>query len=195
MDNAAVTALREAVRGSLTTSADDEYDVARQVRNGMVDKRPALIVQPANAGDVMTAVRFAADHGLTVAVRGGGHSVPGFGTCDGGVVIDLSAMRGVRVDPLTRTARVAGGATWGDLNAAAYPFGLATTGGIISTTGVGGLTLGGGIGYLARSLGLALDNLVSADVVTGDGTFHVTSDKEDPDLFWAIRGGAAISES
>ncbi len=189
MDNAAVTALREAVRGSLTTSADDEYDVARQVRNGMVDKRPALILQPANAGDVMTAVRFAVDHGLTVAVRGGGHSVPGFGTCDGGVVIDLSAMRGVRVDPLTSTARVAGGATWGDLNAAAYPFGLATTGGIISTTGVGGLTLGGGIGYLARSLGLALDNLLSADVVTGDGTFHVTSEKEEPDLFWAIRGG------
>ncbi len=189
MDNAAVTALREGVRGRLITSADDEYDVARQVRNGMVDKRPALIVQPANAGDVMTAVRFAADHGLTVAVRGGGHSVPGFGTCDGGVVIDLSAMRGVRVDPLTRTARVAGGATWGDLNAAAYPFGLATTGGIISTTGVGGLTVGGGIGYLARSLGLALDNLVSADVVTGDGTFHVTSEKEEPDLFWAIRGG------
>ena len=133
----------------------------------MIDKRPAVVVQAANAGDVMTAVRFAADNGLTVAVRGGAHSVPGFGTVDDGVVVDLSAMRGVRVDPLARTARVGGGATWGDLNAATYPFGLATTGGIISTTGVGGLTLGGGIGYLARGLGLALDNLLAADVVTG----------------------------
>jgi FAD/FMN-containing dehydrogenase len=189
MDNAAVTALRDGIRGTVTTADDEGYDVARQVRNGMVDKRPAVIVQPVNAGDVMTAVRFAAENALTVAVRGGGHSVPGFGTCDHGVVIDLSAMRAVRVDPLTQTARVSGGATWGDLNAAAYPFGLATTGGIISTTGVGGLTLGGGIGYLARGLGLALDNLLAADVVTGDGTFHVASEKDDADLFWAIRGG------
>jgi FAD/FMN-containing dehydrogenase len=189
MDNAAVTALREGIRGTVTTADDEGYDVVRQVRNGMVDKRPAVIVQPVNAGDVMTAVRFAADNALAVAVRGGGHSVPGFGTCDDGVVIDLSAMRGVRVDPLTQTARVSGGATWGDLNAAAYPFGLATTGGIISTTGVGGLTLGGGIGYLARGLGLSLDNLLAADVVTGDGTFHVASEKDDADLFWAIRGG------
>ena len=181
--------LREGIRGTVTGPDDDGYDDARQVRNGMIDKRPAVIVQPVNAGDVMTAVRFAADNDMTVAVRGGGHSVPGFGTCDGGVVVDLSAMRGVRVDPLTQTARVSGGATWGDLNSAAYPFGLATTGGIISTTGVGGLTLGGGIGYLARGLGLALDNLLSADVVTGDGTFHVASDKDDADLFWAIRGG------
>ena len=186
---AALDTLREGIRGTVTGPDDDGYDDARQVRNGMIDKRPAVIVQPVNAGDVMTAVRFAADNDMTVAVRGGGHSVPGFGTCDGGVVVDLSAMRGVRVDPLTQTARVSGGATWGDLNSAAYPFGLATTGGIISTTGVGGLTLGGGIGYLARGLGLALDNLLSADVVTGDGTFHVASDKDDADLFWAIRGG------
>jgi len=189
MDDAATTALREGIRGAVLTAADAGYDEARLVRNGMIDKRPAVIVQPVNAGDVMTAVRFAADHDLTVAVRGGGHSVPGFGTVDDGVVIDLSAMRGVRVDPLTHTARVAGGATWGDLNAAAYPFGLATTGGVVSTTGVGGLTLGGGIGYLTRGLGLALDNLLAADVVTADGTFHVASDKEDADLFWAIRGG------
>jgi FAD/FMN-containing dehydrogenase len=189
MDNAAVTALREGIRGIVTTADDPGYDEARLVRNGMIDKRPDVIVQPVNAGDVMTAVRFAADNDLTVAVRGGGHSVPGFGTSDGGVVIDLAAMRGIRVDPLTQTARVSGGATWGDLNAATYPFGLATTGGIISTTGVGGLTLGGGIGYLARGLGLSLDNLLSADVVTGDGTFHVASDKDDADLFWAIRGG------
>ena len=189
MDDATVNALREGIRGNVTAPGDAGYDEARQVRNGMIDKRPAAIVQPVNAGDVMTAVRFAVDNNITVAVRGGGHSVPGFGTCDGGVVIDLSTMRGVRVDPLNHTARVSGGATWGDLNAATYPFGLATTGGIISTTGVGGLTLGGGIGYLARGLGLALDNLIAADVVTGDGSFHVASEKDDADLFWAIRGG------
>ena len=181
--------LREQIRGAVIGPADPGYDDARAVRNGMIDKRPAVIVQPVNAGDVMTAVRYAADHDLSVAVRGGAHSVPGFGTADDAVVVDLSAMRAVRVDPLTHTARVGGGATWGDLNAAAYPFGLATTGGIISTTGVAGLTLGGGIGYLARGLGLSLDNLLSADVVTADGAFHVASDKDDADLFWAIRGG------
>ena len=181
--------LRADIRGTVTGPTDPGYDDARAVRNGMIDKRPEVVVRAANAGDVMTAVRFAGDHGLSVAVRGGAHSVPGFGTADAAVVVDLSAMRDVRVDPVTRTARVAGGATWGDLNAATYPFGLATTGGIISTTGVGGLTLGGGIGYLARGLGLSLDNLVAADVVTADGTFHVASEKDDADLFWAIRGG------
>lgn len=181
--------LRTGTRGMVTGPSDPGYDTARAVRNGMIDKRPAVVVRAANAGDVMTAVRFAGDNGLTVAVRGGGHSVPGFGTAEGAVVIDMSAMRGVRVDPTTSTARVGGGATWGDLNAATYPFGLATTGGIISTTGVGGLTLGGGIGYLTRGLGLSLDNLVSADVVTADGTFRLASEKDDADLFWAIRGG------
>src|SRR4029077_11608082 len=126
---------------------------------------------------------------LDLAIRGGAHSVPGFGTVDGGVVIDMSRMRGVRVNPEKRTARAEGGATWGDFNAAAHAFGLATTGGIISTTGVGGLTLGGGIGYLARGYGLSCDNLVSADVVTADGKFLVASEKENDDLFWAIRGG------
>ena len=189
MDTNALTALRENVRGTVTTAEDAEYDEARRVYNAMIDRRPAVIVRPANTGDVMTAVRFAAENDLTVAVRGGSHSVPGFGTADDALVVDLSTMRGVRVDPLTQTARVEGGATWGDLNAAGYPFGLATTGGIISTTGVGGLTLGGGIGYLARGLGLSCDNLLAADVVTADGSFHVASDKEDADLFWAIRGG------
>src|SRR6478609_2883189 len=174
--NAQLEALREQVRGLVTGPDDPAYDEARTVRNAMIDKRPTVVVRAANVGDVMTAVRYATDNGLTVAVRGGAHSVPGFGTADDAVVVDLSAMRGVRVDPLTRTARVAGGATWGDLNSAAYPFGLATTGGIISTTGVGGLTLGGGIGYLARGLGLALDNLVAADVVTADGAFRVASE-------------------
>jgi len=182
-------ALRAMIRGRVTGPEDADYDDARTVRNGMIDRRPAVVVQPVNAGDVMTAVSFAADNGLTVAVRGAAHSVPGFGTCDDGLVVDLSAMRHVRVDPMTQTARVGGGATWGDFNAAAYPFGLATTGGIISTTGVGGLTLGGGIGYLSRGLGLSLDNLLSADVVTADGKFHIASDKDDADLFWALRGG------
>ncbi len=181
--------LREDVRGSVTTADDEGYDAARRVYNAMIDRRPAVIVAPANTGDVMTAVRFAADNDLPVAVRGGSHSVPGFGTCDKGVVVDLSSQRGVRVDPATMTARADGGATWGDFNAAAYPFGLATTGGIISTTGVGGLTLGGGIGYLARGLGLSCDTLISADVVTADGTFHVASEKDNADLYWAIRGG------
>ena len=189
MDTNALTALRESVRGTVTTAEDAEYDEARRVYNAMIDRRPAVIVRPANTGDVMTAVRFAAENDLTIAVRGGSHSVPGFGTADDAMVVDLSTMRGVRVDPLTQTARVEGGATWGDLNAAGYPFGLATTGGIISTTGVGGLTLGGGIGYLTRGLGLSCDNLLAADVVTADGSFHVASDKEDADLFWAIRGG------
>jgi hypothetical protein len=137
----------------------------------------------------MSTVRFAAESGLPVAVRGGSHSVPGFGTADDAVVVDLSTRRSVRVDPVTRTARAEGGATWGDFNAATHAFGLATTGGIISTTGVSGLTLGGGIGYLARGLGLSCDNLISADVVTADGTLHVASEKDDEDLFWALRGG------
>lgn len=181
--------LRESVRGTVVTAGDPAYDDARTVMNAMIDKRPRAVVRTANAGDVIAAVGFARDNNLDLAVRGGGHSVPGFGTVEDGVVVDLSAMRGVRVDPVRRTARVEGGATWGDLNAATYPFGLATTGGIISTTGVGGLTLGGGIGHLARGLGLSSDNLLSADVVTADGGLLVASEDENSDLFWALRGG------
>jgi FAD/FMN-containing dehydrogenase len=181
--------LREQVRGDVITAEDDRYESARRVNNWMIDKRPDLVMRPVNAGDVIAAVNFAREGGFDLAIRGGGHSVPGFGTYDGGVVIDLSRMRGVRVDPEKRTARAEGGATWGDFNAATYAFGLATTGGIISTTGVGGLTLGGGIGYLARGYGLSCDNLISADVVTADGKFVVASDKENEDLFWALRGG------
>lgn len=189
MTTLAIDELRGQVRGEVISTDDDRYEEARRVYNAMIDKRPAVIVRAANAGDVMAAVNFARENRLDLAVRGGGHSVPGFGTCDGGVVIDLSGMRGVRVDPATSTARAEGGATWGDFNAATYPFGLATTGGIISTTGVAGLTLGGGIGYLARGFGLSLDNLVSADVVTADGAFVVASEREHEDLFWALRGG------
>src|SRR5207302_7266050 len=142
------------------------------------------------AGDVVSAVTYARENGLDLSIRGGGHSVPGFGTNDGGVVIDLIRMRGVRVDPAKQTARAEGGATWGDFNAATHAYGLATTGGIISTTGVGGLTLGGGIGYLSRGFGLSLDNMISADVVTDDGRILVASEDENADLFWALRGGS-----
>jgi FAD/FMN-containing dehydrogenase len=181
--------LREQVRGEVIGPGDDGYEEARRVYNAMIDRRPAVVVRAVNAGDVIASVNFARENQLDLALRGGGHSVPGFGTCDDGVVIDFSRMRGVRVDPPSQTARAEGGATWGDFNAATHAFGLATTGGIISTTGVAGLTLGGGIGYLDRGFGLSCDNLVSADVVTADGRFLVASERENEDLFWAIRGG------
>jgi FAD/FMN-containing dehydrogenase len=189
MGSMTIDQLRERVRGTITTADDASYDEARTVMNAMIDKRPTVIVRCVNAGDVMATVDFARENGLDLSVRGGAHSVPGFGTVDGGVVVDLSGMRGVRVDPIAQTARAEGGALWGDLNSATYPFGLATTGGIISTTGVGGLTLGGGIGHLARGMGLSCDNLISADVVTADGRFLVADENQNPDLFWALRGG------
>jgi FAD/FMN-containing dehydrogenase len=189
MPTMTLESLKESVRGPVITPDDPDYDDARRVYNAMIDRRPRVIVRPANTGDVMTAVRFAQDNGLPVATRGGSHSVPGFGTADDAVVVDLSLRRSVRVDPHTHTARAEGGATWGDFNAATHAYGLATTGGFVSTTGIGGLTLGGGIGYLARSLGLSCDNLISADVVTADGAVHLASEKENDDLFWAIRGG------
>ncbi len=181
--------LRAQIRGQVIDETDVGYDEARKVYNGMHDRRPAVVVRCANAADVIAAVHFAREQGGDLSVRGGSHSAPGFGTNDGGVVIDLAPMRGVRVDPQAQTARAEGGCTWGDFNHATHAFGLATTGGIISTTGIAGLTLGGGIGYLTRGLGLSLDNLVSADVVTADGQFVVASDRENEDLFWALRGG------
>ncbi|MQA03336.1 MAG: FAD-binding protein [Streptosporangiales bacterium] len=189
MGGMTVEGLRERTRGAVITAEMSEYDQARAVYNAMVDRRPRVVVRPVNAGDVMAAVDFARENELDLAVRGGGHSVPGFGTCDDGVVIDLSAMRGVRVDPVARRARVEGGATWGDFDGATHAFGLAATGGIISTTGVGGLTLGGGIGHLARSCGLSCDNLLAADIVTADGRFVTASSDEHADLYWALRGG------
>jgi FAD/FMN-containing dehydrogenase len=189
MGSLIIEQLHDRVRGEVITPSDEGYEVARRIYNAMIDRRPRVVVRCANVADVMAAVDFARENRLDLAVRGGGHSVPGFGTCDGGVVVDLSRMRGVRVDPKTQTARAEGGATWGDFNHATYAFGLATTGGIISTTGIAGLTLGGGIGYLSRGFGLSCDNLVSADVVTADGRFLIASDNEHPDLFWAIRGG------
>jgi FAD/FMN-containing dehydrogenase len=181
--------LRDLVRGDVIAPDDAGFEEARKVHNGMIDKRPAVVVRAANAGDAITAVNYARDNGLDLSVRGGGHSGPGFGTNDGGVVLDFSRLRGVRVAPDAQTARAEGGATWGDFNAATHAFGLATTGGVISTTGIAGLTLGGGIGYLSRGCGLSLDNLVSADVVTADGKMLVASEGENADLFWAIRGG------
>jgi FAD/FMN-containing dehydrogenase len=181
--------LREQVRGEVIAPQDEGYEGARRVYNAMIERRPAVVVRAANAGDAIAAVTFARENQLDLAIRGGGHSVPGFGTCDDGVVIDFSPMRGVRVDPTNQTARAEGGATWGDFNAATHAFGLATTGGVISTTGVAGLSLGGGIGYLDRGFGLSCDNLVSADVVTADGRFLVASENENEDLFWGLRGG------
>ena len=189
MSGLTIDQLRERVRGEIITPDDEAYEEARKVYNAMIDRRPRVVVKAADVGDVMAAVDFARENGLDLAVRGGGHSVPGFGTCDDGVVIDLGGMRGVRVDGARQTARAEGGATLGDLNHATHAFGLATTGGVISTTGIGGLTLGGGMGYLARKFGLTIDNLIAADVVTADGRLLVASEKENEELFWALRGG------
>ncbi len=189
MSGLTIDQLRERVRGEIITPDDEAYEEARTVYNAMIDRRPRVVVRAVDVGDVMAAVDFARGNGLVLAVRGAGHSVPGFGTCDDGVVIDLGGMSNVRVDPAGQTARAGGGATWGDVNHATYPFGLATTGGFVSTTGIGGFTLGGGIGYLARRVGLTIDNLISADVVTADGRVLVASERENEDLFWALRGG------
>lgn len=189
VDKASVEELQTSLRGELIGPSDEAYEEARQVYNAMHDRRPAVIVGCVDAGDVIAAVNFAREHGGDLSVRGGSHSAPGFGTNDGGGVIDLSRMKGMRVDPRARTVRAEGGCTWGDLNHATHAFGLATTGGVVSTTGIAGLTLGGGIGYLARGCGLSLDNLLSADVVTADGQFLLASERENEDLFWALRGG------
>ncbi len=181
--------LRARVTSPVITADDEGYDEARKVYNAMIDRRPVAVVPVTNTADVAAVVRHAAETGVELAVRGGSHSVPGFGTADGALVADLSGLSTVTVDPDGRTARAGGGVTWGGFNAATAEHGLATTGGIISTTGVGGLTLGGGIGYLARGYGLSCDNLVSAEVVTADGQVVTASDSEHPDLFWALRGG------
>jgi hypothetical protein len=171
------------------TPASSEYEVARKVYNGMIDRHPDVIVRCANVADVRTAVNFARQESLTVAIRGGGHNGAGLGVCDHGMVIDLSPMKGVRVDPVNKTVRAEPGCTQADLNHAAQSFGLAVPAGIISTTGIAGLTLGGGTGYLTRKYGLSLDNLLEVDVVLADGRFVTASAQENDDLFWAIRGG------
>jgi FAD/FMN-containing dehydrogenase len=189
IDNARIESLKSALRGSLMRAGDPGYDAARTIWNAMIDRRPALIVRCAGAADVMRAVDFARDSALLLAVRGGGHNIAGNAVCDGGVMIDLSAMNLVRVDPEARTAHVGPGATLGDLDHETQAFGLATPTGINSTTGVAGLTLGGGFGWLSRRFGMTVDNLVAADVVTANGRLVRASAQENQDLFWAIRGG------
>jgi FAD/FMN-containing dehydrogenase len=185
----AMARLRAQVRGALVEPDDPAYDDARRVYNAMIDRAPRLILYCADAADVMAAVTFARDHDLPLAIRSGGHNGAGLGVVDDGLVIDLSAMNGIRVDPQARTVRVEAGATWGDVDHATHAFGLATPSGIISTTGVGGLTLGGGIGHLTRKLGLTIDNVLEVDIVLADGRLVTASSESHPDLFWAIRGG------
>lgn len=189
LEDGAVEAFKARLRGALLRPSDDGYDDARAIWNGMIDKRPALIVRCTGAADVVDAVNFARSHGLLLAVRGGGHNVAGNAVCDGGLMIDLSLLRGVRVDPGERKAWAQGGATWGDLDRETQAFGLAAPGGVVSTTGIAGLTLGGGFGWLRRKHGLSIDNLQSVDIVTADGHFRKASEKENADLFWAVRGG------
>jgi len=177
------------LRGRVIEPHDPDYDEVRKVYNAMIDKKPRLIARCADVADVMQAVNFARNHDVLLAIRSGGHNGGGLGICDDGLVIDLSLIKYTRVDPSARTVTVGGGCTWGDVDHATHAFGLATPSGIISTTGVGGLTLGGGIGHLTRKCGLTIDNLVSADLVLADGRFIKANTEENPDLFWAIRGG------
>lgn len=188
LGSSAVTSLREGFAGEIVLPGDEGYDAARIVWNAAVDRRPAVVLRPTGAADLMAAVRFSREHDLVIAVRCGGHSVGGFSTCDDGMVIDLSAMRGVRVDPDGRTAWVRGGSLLGDLDREAQAFGLACPVGVVSHTGVGGLTLGGGMGRLQRKHGFTIDNLLSVDLLTADGRLVHGSEEENPDLFWGMRG-------
>ena len=189
VDDAAVAALENDLRGELLQPGTAAYDAARRVWNGMIDRHPALIARCTGAADVMAAVTFARDHSLPVSVRGGGHNVAGTAVCDDGLVIDTSPMKGIHVDPQARTAVVQPGANWGELDRETQLFGLATPGGEVSQTGVTGLTLGGGLGWLRRKHGLSCDNLLAVDLVTPDGAFRRVSETEHSDLFWALRGG------
>jgi len=186
---AALESLRGRLAGALILTGDAGYDAARRVWNGNIDRRPALVVHCAGPADVQAAVDFAGAHGLLLSVRGGGHSAPGYGVNDGGMVLDLRLMKTIAVDPAARTARVGGGALWREFDAAAQAHGLATVGGTVSNTGVGGLTLGGGIGWLSGLHGTTADNLISAEVVTADGRLRTASETSEPELFWALRGG------
>jgi len=190
MQAAATTAnFRANLRGEVIEPQDHAYGEARALYNGMIDKRPRVIARCADAADVITAVNFGYGNNLLIAIRGGGHNGPGLGSCDDGLVIDLSAMKGVRVDPVSRTVRAGPGCTQGDVDHACHAFGLAVPAGIVSTTGLAGLTLGGGTGYLTRECGLTIDNLIEADVVLADGRFVTASSSQHADLFWGLRGG------
>jgi FAD/FMN-containing dehydrogenase len=189
IEAAALAAFEGGFRGDLLRPGAPAYDDARRVWNGMIDKRPALIARCVGPADVVSAVNFARDHDLLVSVRGGGHNITGNAVCERGLMIDLSRMKGIRVDPVRRTARAEAGLTWGEYNRETQAFGLATTGGVVSTTGIAGLTLGGGLGWLMGKHGLSCDNLVSADIVTADGTLSTASAEQNPELFWGLRGG------
>lgn len=188
-DEAAIAAFRSQLRGKLIEPTDAEYEVARLVYNRMIQRRPRLIAQCVDVADVIAAVKFGRGQGLRIAIRGGGHNAAGLGVCDDGLVIDLARMNSVHVDSKKKTVLVGGGAVWGDVEHATHVFALAVPTGIISTTGVGGLTLGGGLGYLSRRYGLTIDNLLGAGVVLADGRYVTASAKENADLFWGIRGG------
>lgn len=189
LNETAIEGFKSALRGELIQRSDESYDEARKLYNGMIDKRPLLIARCADVADVIAAVAFGRDNGLLIAIRGGGHNGPGLGSCDDGLVIDLSLLKSVRVDPSNGTVRVGPGCTSGDVDHATHAFGLAIPFGIVSTTGVAGLTLGGGTGYLTRKHGLTIDNLLEADVVLADGRFVTASESQHADLFWALRGG------
>lgn len=184
-----VEQLKPKFRGPILTPSDEGYETARRVYNGMIDKRPGAIARCLDVADVLAAVRAAREHDVLVAVRGGGHNAGGLGVCDGGLVIDLSLMRGVRVEPSVRTVRAEGGCTGGDVDHATHAFGMATPTGTIASTGIAGLTLGGGIGHLSRPYGLTIDNLLAVDIVLADGRFVTASAEENQDLYWAVRGG------
>lgn len=186
----AIQKFRESLRGPSFISGDDGYDAARAIPNAMIDRRPAIIARCAGPADVIACVRFAREHDIVVAVRGGGHSVAGKSVCEGGLMIDMSAMKGIRVDPIRRTVRAETGLKLGEFDRETQAFGLATTLGVVSATGIAGLTLGGGWGHLHAKYGLAIDNLIGADVVTAEGRLLTASASENPDLFWGLRGGS-----
>jgi FAD/FMN-containing dehydrogenase len=189
LTEATITAFKQSLRGLLIVPSDDSYDEARRVWNGNIDRWPGLIARPAGAADVMHAVNFAREHDLLVAVRGGAHSFAGTSVCQGGLVIDMSLMKGLRVDPVRHTVRAEGGVKWDEFDRETQAFGLATTGGTDPDTGIAGLTLGGGFGWLGYKYGMACDNLLAVDLVTADGQMRMVSDTEYPDLFWGLRGG------
>ncbi|MDQ3547384.1 MAG: FAD-dependent oxidoreductase, partial [Chloroflexota bacterium] len=184
IENRIVAAFESRLRGSVIVPGDEQYDAARRVWNGMIDRYPAIIVRCTSVADVVASVNFACEQGLLVSVRGGGHNVAGHATNDGGIVIDLAGLKEIEVDPEARVARAGGGVTWGELDAATQEFGLATPGGVFTRTGIAGLTLGGGFGWLSKPYGLACDNLIGAEVVLADGSVVRASEAENADLFW-----------
>jgi len=193
LDENSIQQLKAAVRGRIIEPTDEDYDDARKVYNAMIDKKPRLIVRCFDVADVIASVNFARENGRLLAIRSGGHNAGGLGIADDALVIDLAQIKYTRVDPAARTVTVGGGCTWGEVDHATHAFGMATPSGILSTTGVGGLTLGGGIGMFTRKCGLTIDNLLSADIVLANGRFVKANSDENTDLFWAIRGGAGTA--